>query len=108
MADLSGPFSATQSKSFAAPPLRLRLALTIAASPACRCDVPSRSSLIVENSGQAHQPCAQSSSKQQRDCISDMIRAFCMMQEKQACNITRVPEAHRVMEAHVPSTPGLE
>lgn len=80
IAVLSGFFSATQSKSFAAQSLRLRLALTIAASSAWRCAEPSRSSLIVENSGQAHQACGQSSIKHQRNCISDMIVAFCMMQ----------------------------
>lgn len=80
IAVLSGLFSETQSKSFAAQSLRLRLALTIAASSAWRCAVLSRSSPIVENSGQAHQPCAQSSIKHQRDCISDMIVAFRMMQ----------------------------
>lgn len=44
------------------------------------CGVPSRSSTIVENSGQARHPCAQSSIKHQRHCISDIIIAFCMMQ----------------------------
>lgn len=77
---LSGLASATRSISSAARSLRLRMGQTIAASSPCRCAVPSRSSVIVENSGQAHHPCAQSSIKHQRHCISDIIIAFCMMQ----------------------------
>lgn len=77
---LSGLASATRSKSSAAHSLWLRMGQTIAASSPWRCAVPSRSSVIVENSGQAHHPCAQSSIKHQRHCISDIIIAFCMMQ----------------------------
>lgn len=77
---LSGLASATRSKPCAAHSLWLRMGQTIAASSPWRCAVPSRSSVIVENSGQAHHPCAQSSIKHQRHCISDIIIAFCMMQ----------------------------